>query len=221
VKKRFDALLFDLDGTLIDPRPGITRSVQYALQKLGRVDVPDEADLLWTIGPPLRENLASLLGTNDKALIEQGATYYRERFGEVGLFENKIYPGVNDLLARLKKEGFLVYLATSKPHSYAVRILEYYHLTPYFDNVYGSELDGTLSDKGQLLTHLLSTEGKKMGKPLMIGDRLHDIRAAKQNHLAAAGVTYGYGSLEELINAGADYIMHKPEDLHELIWLDD
>jgi len=221
VKKRFNALLFDLDGTLIDPRTGITRSVQYALQKLGWSEIPEETDLLWTIGPPLRENLAKLLQSDNKDLIEEGAGYYRERFGEVGVFENEVYLGVSGMLNKLKQEEFLLYIATSKPYPYAVRILEHLNLAQYFDKVYGSEFDGTRSNKGELLAHLLVAEGEKAVNALMIGDRLHDIRAARQNSLAAAGVTYGYGSLQELIDAGADFLVDKPEDIHTVVWMAD
>jgi phosphoglycolate phosphatase len=221
VKRRFEFLLFDLDGTLVDPREGISRSVQYALQKLGKTEIPDEADLLWTIGPPLRENMAKLLGNDNKELIEKGAAYYRERFGDLGIYENVVYSGVVEVLNRLKQEGFHLYLATSKPHLFAVRILKYFNLLAYFDKVYGSEFDGTRSDKGQLLEYLLTEEMIKADNALMIGDRMHDIRAARQNNMASAGVTYGYGALEELINSGADYIINRPEDLLELVWMED
>ena len=132
-----------------------------------------------------------------------------------------MYPGVPELLARLRQEGFTLYLATSKPYKYAVHILEYLNLSHHFEKVYGSEFDGTFSDKVQLLAHLLSEEGDKTSVSLMVGDRLHDIRGARLNHLASAGATYGYGSREELLEAGADYLINRPEELLECVFLDD
>jgi len=212
--------MFDLDGTLSDPKWGIIHSMQYALRKMGRVEIPDEADLLWVIGPPLRENLAKILGTSDKSVIEKTVAYYHERFSVEGLFENEIYPGVPELLARLKQEGFILYLATSKPHVYARHILERFNLINYFEKVYGSEFDGTFSDKAQLLAHLLAEEGEKTANSIMIGDRMHDIRGARLNRLPSAGATYGYGSRQELIEAGADFLINRPVELLDFVFME-
>ena len=214
---RYQNVLFDLDGTLTDPAPGITRSVQYALEKLGRVDIPSESDLLWTIGPPLRENLAVLLGNNDPALIEQGAAYYRERYSEVGLFENEVYPQIAEHLALIRETGCRLFVATSKPLPYALRILDHFKLHSFFEQVYGSEYDGTHSDKVQLIAHLVAVEEINASQSLMVGDRMHDIRAARQNGMAAAGVTYGYGTQEELIAAEPDYMIHSLAELPALM----
>jgi phosphoglycolate phosphatase len=214
---RFKNVLFDLDGTLIDPAQGIPRSIQYALEKLGQVEIPEQAELLWTIGPPLQENLAKLIETDDPEIIEQGMSFYRDYFGEVGIFENEIYPQVPEFLAGIKQMVCHLFLTTSKPHPYAVRIMDQHQLTPFFDHIYGSEFDGTRGDKGQLIKYVLKEEGLKVEHSLMVGDRMYDIWGAKQNNMAAAGVTYGYGSIEELTAAGADYLVHTLEELTDVI----
>jgi phosphoglycolate phosphatase len=213
---RFKTVLFDLEGTLTDPWPGITRSMQYALQKLNR-PVPEEKDLLWTIGPPIRENLALILGSKDQDLIEQGVDYYRERFGTTGLFENEVYPQVPEMLTGLKSLNVKIILATAKPLPYAQLVLDHFLLSPYFDAVYGSEFNGVRSDKRLLIEYIIEQEKFPVQTALMVGDRMHDIVAAKHNGIKSAGVTYGYGSLEELKKAKADYFISKPEDLLTLV----
>lgn len=212
----FNTVLLDLDGTLIDPRLGITRSIQYALEKLGK-PVPLEKDLLWTIGPPLRDNLGTLLSTQDTQLIEQGMQYYRERFGTVGLFENEVYPGIPETLTNLKLAGVRLFLATSKPQPYAYRILEHFNLLDFFNGVYGSEFNGMYSDKRLLIEQIVLREKLFVPETIMVGDRMFDVAAAKYNHMAVAGVTYGYGSIEELETAQSDYLLTSPEALISLV----
>jgi phosphoglycolate phosphatase len=166
-----NAIYFDLDGTLTDPKPGITRSIQYALAKLGR-DVPTEDELTWCIGPPLHASLKKLLGTDD--LADKALLLYRERFVEIGLFENVVYPGVEETLSAVASSGRRLFVATSKPGIYAERIIDHFKLTAYFERVFGSELDGTRSDKTDLLGYALRTTGVDPSQAVMIGDRSHE-----------------------------------------------
>ncbi len=197
------AILFDLDGTLLDPATGITRSIQHAL---GRLEQPilTRAELLSCIGPPLRQSFATLLHTSDPARVELAMTLYRERYATVGLLENELYPGIPELLAQLNQRPARLFLATAKPHVYARRILAHLGLTHFFAGVYGSELDGRHENKWDLLAYLLAQEGLSAAATLMIGDRAHDIQAAQRNGIRSLGVTYGYGSVAELRAAGAD-----------------
>ena len=193
-------VLLDLDGTLTDPATGITNCIAYALT---RVDVaaPSPNDLHFAIGPPLRGSFATLLKTNDTVLIERAMVLYRERFAETGLFENIVYNGVPEMLADLKMRNYRLLLATAKPHVYARRILAYFNIATPFDGIYGSELDGTRQHKGDLLAYLLERENIDPSSAVMIGDRHHDIDAARVHGCRTIGVTYGYGSAEELAHA--------------------
>ena len=194
-----DTIFFDLDGTLTDPKPGITRSLQYALEKLGR-PVPHEDELTWCIGPPLRASLVKLLG--GEADADRGVALYRERFGDVGLYENAVYPDIEATLAALKSRARL-FVATSKAHVYADRIVDHFALRPYFEHVFGAELDGTRVHKSDLLAFAIGRTGAEPARSVMIGDRSHDIVGAKTNGIDGIGVLYGYGSREELLQAGA------------------
>jgi phosphoglycolate phosphatase len=206
-----DTIFFDLDGTLTDPKPGITGSIQYALQKLGR-PVPSQDDLAWCIGPPLRASFATLLGGEKHA--DQGVAYYRERFGDTGLFENALYPGIAETLAALKPH-YRLFVATSKPHVFADRIIDHFGLRPYFEHVFGSELDGTRVHKYDLLAWALERTGTDPARALMIGDRSHDIVGAKLNGISGIGVLYGYGSRTELVEAGASHLCATPRAIRE------
>lgn len=203
-------ICFDLDGTLTDPKPGITNCMRYALERLGR-PVPSADDLTWCIGPPLLGSFETLLG--DAGLAAEGLRLYRERFGEIGLLENAVYAGVSEMLAACREAGHRLFVATSKPAVYATRIAEHFGLSPYFEAVCGAELDGTRADKTELLHWLLTEHGIDAASATMIGDRSHDIIGAKNNGLRAIGVTYGYGSRDELTAAGATCIAGAPADL--------
>ncbi|UVO39880.1 HAD family hydrolase [Bradyrhizobium arachidis] len=196
-------IYFDLDGTLTDPKPGITGSIQYALKKLGQA-VPSQDELAWCIGPPLHASLKALTGTD--ALADQALLLYRERFSEVGLFENSPYPGIHGTLAAVAATGARMFVATSKPAVYATRIVEHFGLKPYFERVFGSELDGTLADKRDLLAYALLEAKIDARSAIMIGDRSHDVVGARTNGMTAIGVLYGYGSEAELRGAGAHHI---------------
>jgi phosphoglycolate phosphatase len=207
-------ILWDLDGTLTDPRIGILRCIQYALTENGLPHVP-ESDLLWCIGPPLQHSFAKLAPEADEAFIWKLVEKYRERFSSVGLLENSVYPGVPELLRRLN--GASHYVATSKPKVFARKIVDHFQLGPYFAAVHGSELNGVRSDKGELIQFILDTEEIEPKRAVMVGDRKHDILGAKRVGIAAVGVTWGYGSREELVNAGADQVFAEPESLGDFL----
>ncbi|MBN1427753.1 MAG: HAD hydrolase-like protein [Anaerolineae bacterium] len=206
---RYSSLLFDLDGTLTDPKLGLVQSIQYALSKMDR-PIPDSRELEWCIGPPLRAYFPILLDTTDGDQVEQAITFFRERFSTIGKYENKVYPGVAEMLGRLSQSGYRLFLATAKAAIYARDILEHFDLADYFDGVYGSELDGRMSVKGDLIALILTREAIDPERAMMIGDRNSDIEGAKQNGVKAGGVTYGYGSAEELTTAGADVLFDSP-----------
>ena len=201
------AIYFDLDGTLTDPKPGITGSIQYALQKLD-LPVPSQDELTWCIGPPLRGSFVTMLG--GEKLADLAVSLYRERFGDVGLYENSLYPGIKDVLTTLGYSNRRMFVATSKPHIFAERIIDHFGLTGYFERVFGSELDGTRVHKTDLLAYALEAAGVNASQALMIGDRSHDMIGAKNNGMGAIDVLYGYGSEEELIGAGASHVCATP-----------
>ena len=209
-------MLFDLDGTLTDPVEGITRSICYALERMN-VEPPGRAELLPHIGPPLRDTFSLILRTTEQPAIDRAVELYRERFAEMGMFENVVYEGVPEMLAQIRASRKRLFLATSKLRVFPVRILEHFSLSAYFDGVYGSESDGTLGEKADLIRHLLAVERLRPEETLMVGDRKYDVAGAHANGCLAAGVTYGYGSLEELTAAGADFLCHSPKGVADLL----
>jgi len=205
-------IYFDLDGTLTDPYEGISRSIRYALDRFG-AEYPDEADMRRFIGPPLLETFAELLGER-RAATALG--YYRRRFAEIGWQENQPYPGIDRVLAELVAGGARLLVATSKPRVFAERIVEHFGLARHFERVYGSEFDGTRTDKTDLLAFAL--DGRpRTPRTIMIGDRKHDMLGAINNKLFAVGAAWGYGSIDELEAAGARCIAHSPDELSGLI----
>ncbi len=203
-------LVFDLDGTLTDPFEGISKSIEYALQRLGR-HPPNLDALRWCVGPPLKASLAKLL--EDDALADQALAHYRERFSRVGLFENRVYPGIEEALGSLRAAGHTLRVATSKPTVFAKRILRHFNLAGHFTSIYGSELGGARSDKASLLRHMLERERFSTAEGIMIGDREHDMRAATAVGMARIGVLWGYGSETELLASGAQVLARSPQDL--------
>lgn len=201
--------LFDLDGTLTDPREGITRSIAHALERMG-VAPPPLDELSFAIGPPLRASLARLLGTDSRDAVERAVAFYRERFGDVGLFENRPYDGIAAALATLSAEGVRLLVATSKPTVYARRIVERFALAARFEEIHGCELDGTREDKRDLLAHMLPHHGIDPAECVMIGDRGADMRAARHHGVAALGALWGYGTREELLAHGAHELCDAP-----------
>jgi phosphoglycolate phosphatase len=209
-------VLFDLDGTLTDPAVGITRCIQYALERLNRPPQSQSA-LEAYIGPPLRSTFAALLESTDAELLETAVAFYRERFSTTGLFENELYAGVPLMLEKLRDAGYSLFVATSKVGLYAERILVHFHLAQFFGGVYGSTLAGLYDDKSDLLRHLLEQESLAATETIMVGDRKHDVFAAHANGLCALGVTYGYGTREELAEAGADALCDSPPETADFL----
>ncbi len=207
--------LFDLDGTLTDPGIGITNSVMYALEKFD-IHVSDREELYPFIGPPLTDSFRKYYGfTEEQAL--RAVEYYREYFRAGGIFENAVYEGIPEMLGELKKRGATVALATSKPYEFSVQILDHFDLRRYFDFVGAATMDGRISKKADVIRNLISELGDAdKGSVLMIGDRAQDINGAKANDLHCLGVLWGYGSKEELLGAGADYIASVPSDILRL-----
>lgn len=205
-------LLFDLDGTLTDPMLGITRCVAYALARLGR-EVADLSTLTPYIGPPLKQSFCHLGGLSEQE-AERAVAYYRERFAPVGIYENRLYKGITDLLALLRQQGRRLYLATSKPTCYAQQILDHFHLSNFFDYVGGSNLDGTRTRKEEVIAHVLEQNPMiDVSKAVMIGDRCYDMEGAIKHGILPFGVLYGFGSQEELLQSGAINCFSSVEDL--------
>ncbi|HCL03628.1 MAG TPA: phosphoglycolate phosphatase [Lachnoclostridium phytofermentans] len=201
----YDYILFDLDGTLTDPKLGITKSFAYALKYF---DIPIENldSLCKYIGPPIMDSFMDCGLSKEKTL--EAIEKYREYFKDHGIYENEVYDGVAQLLATLKSRNKKIMLATSKPEVFAKQILEHFELLTYFDFVGGSELNGNRSEKSEVIQYVLE-EGKvtDLSKAVMIGDRKYDILGAKEVGIDSIGVLNGYGDQEELIAAGADAIV--------------
>ena len=206
-------IFFDLDGTLTDAGPGIKACINYALDKMKLEKLGPESD--WVVGP-------SLWGTFNKLGVpEEDLNYavdlYRERYDVKGYIENSVYTGIPEQLSELKSMGYVLGVATSKPTASAISILEYFQLSRYFSYQFGSNLDGSLSDKSSLLQHALSTTGSQQSDALMIGDRRYDIIGAKSNLIKSIGVSYGYGSINELRAAGADCLIKETRELATVV----
>lgn len=211
----FEYILFDLDGTLTDPKEGITKSVQYALASVN-IDEPDLDKLEPFIGPPLHESFMEFYGfdrENAMKLVEK----YRERFNDIGIFENVIYPGIADMLKALKEAGCKISIASSKPTVLVERILDHFDIRKYFDAVVGSNLDGTRVKKEEVVEEALRQLGSVKEKTAMVGDRKFDIYGAKEFDLTGVGVSFGYAGENELQEAGADYIVDTVEELQNLL----
>ena len=215
-EQNVSTLLFDLDGTLTDPREGITRCLQYGLEQLGR-PFPDQTELLQYIGPPLRWTFPRLLGTEDPELVDAAVRHYRDRYTDVGLFENIVYDGIPGLLQSLQDDGFELIVVTCKPAVYADRIIQHFGLDPYFAGVFGPQLDGRFDDKTELVAHVLTARALAPQRTVMIGDRDTDIAAGKTNRTRTLAVTYGFGSLEELTAAAPDQICDRPPEIREIL----
>ena len=207
---------FDLDGTLTDPREGIVNSIRYALTGLGYKS-PDDTTLALCIGPPLRDCFVTLLQNDDAKLIEEAIRLYRERFTKTGMFENTLYPGIVNLLENLFKNNLTLYVVTSKPAVFARIIVKHFQIDAYFKAIYGAELDGRLGDKSDLIAHVLHTEKLHPKNAIMIGDRKHDIIGANNNNVVSIGVSWGYGSLEELEQAAPERICHTLSELQSAL----
>lgn len=206
----YDYIFFDLDGTLTDSGEGIVNSVEYALKRFG-IEA-ERKELYKFVGPPLLYSFTEFCGFSESD-AEKAVEYYREYFAEKGIFENRVYDGIEEVLIKLKENGRGLYVATSKPAEYTIRILDKFGLSEYFDYVSGSSMDGSDSSKEIIIRRAVEHSGADAHRILMVGDRRFDIEGAKKNKTASAGVLYGYGSRSELLEAGADYIAEKAEDI--------
>lgn len=213
----YNIVLFDLDGTLTDSGEGIINSVIYSLKKRG-ITEDDREKLKCFVGPPLEESYRRYYGFNDIE-SKKAVEYYREYYQEKGIFENNLYNGIENLLLNLKNNGKKLILTTSKPEYYAEKIVRYFKIEKYLDGVIGSNMDGTLTDKKELIEKVLETKCSRSNKSeiVMVGDRKYDIIGAKKNEIKSIGVLYGYGTREELISAGADHIADNIENLNKII----
>jgi phosphoglycolate phosphatase len=212
------SIFFDLDGTLCDPREGIVRCLQHALRKLGHTPPPDD-QLPRYIGPPLYESFADLLKSKDAELVKRAVELYRERFVSKGMFENTLYAGIPEALRKLKTEHYQLHVVTSKPAVFARQIVAHFGLERLFHKIYGSELDGTRADKSDLIAHVLEQEQTIPSEAVMVGDREHDIKGALANGVQPIGVLWGYGSRNELTEAGASVLCATPERLSDTLSL--
>lgn len=210
-----ETILFDLDGTLTDPKEGITRCVQYALESFG-IHERDRSRLECFIGPPLKEMFMEYGGLSEEE-GRKAVEKYRERFTPIGIFENAVYDGIADMLGKLKERGFRLGLATSKPEVYAKRILEHFGLSGYFDEVTGSELSGERTRKADVVREALRRMNAEADRTVMVGDRKHDVEGAHAAGVRCIGVLYGYGSRTELEAAGADWICENIEELGQVL----
>lgn len=212
-------ILFDLDGTLTDPKEGITKSVQYALKEAG-IDEPDLDKLEPFIGPPLKDSFIQFYGLSEEQ-AEQAIKKYRERFEHTGIFENVIYAGIPEMLRKLKARGKRLAVSSSKPGVFVEKILEHFEIKQYFEVIVGSELDGTRAKKEEVveeaLRQLMGGVEVTPEKVAIVGDRKFDIEGGHANNISTIGVTYGYGGMEELKEAKADYIVDSVEGLQSLL----
>lgn len=211
----YKVIFFDLDGTLIDPKEGITKSIQFALGKMG-FPAPSSDELTWCIGPSLRESFSQLMHSSCKEKVASALNHYRERYTQKGMYEHVVYPGIEEMLGNFYQEGYRLFVATAKPEVFAVDILNHFGLAHYFEKIYGAQLDGTHTNKGELLKFAIEKSVVKEPS-LMVGDRQFDMIAALQNGLAALGVTYGYGSEEELLQAGAMHLCCQPREIYDWV----
>lgn len=213
---RWRYLLFDLDGTLTDPMLGITRSVQYALHHFG-IEVDDLRTLCRFIGPPLKESFRDFYGMDDEQAT-RAVALTREYFAPRGIFENRLYEGIPELLTELQAAGCMLAMATSKPEPFARQIAEHFHLADRFTLIGGATMDGTRTAKRDVVRYVLGAlDVEDPTAAVMIGDRRYDIEGAAAEGIASIGVLWGYGSREELAAAGAGQIVGTIPELRALL----
>lgn len=210
MKKKY--VLFDLDGTLTDSQEGIINSIIYCL-KAFNITPPEREVLRPWLGPPLKESLMTYCGMSEQQALS-GVAKFREYFNRRGIFENKVYTGVEAVLQELGRRGYRLLIATSKPETAAQRIVRHFHLDSYFAFVGGATLDDSRTRKGDVIRYVLAANQiTDVSEAMMVGDRMHDVAGAKANGLEVTGVLYGYGTSEELKQAGADHIAETAEDI--------
>ena len=204
-------LFFDLDGTLTDSSEGIYNCIEYALNRYG-VTVEDRSILRKYIGPPLTAAFSDYF-TGER--IQDAVLAYRERYKEIGWKENRVYDGIPEALARLKDAGYILVMATSKPETYAKWIAEFFDFAKYFDFICGASFDGTVATKAEVFRHAMEESGARQEEIFMIGDRYYDVKGAMEFGVKTLGVTYGFGTKEELTEAGAAAIAETPAEIAE------
>ncbi len=210
----FEVILFDLDGTLTDSKPGIVACIRHTLEQL-EIEIDAGIDLETYIGPPLEDTFTSLCADID---VTRAIRIYRERYSSTGLYENSVYHGIEACLEKLGTRAESMFVATSKPTVYSERIIAHFGLGRYFKMIYGSHLDGRLGNKAELLSHLLQQENISASDAVMIGDRKFDIIGARSNSIHSVGVLWGYGSEQELHDAGADDLCRHPDQLYPCLF---
>lgn len=208
-------ILFDLDGTLINSAPGITKSFKYAMQKMGLI-APDAKDLGWVIGPPLRKSFAKLLDGDEKK-AEKAVSIYREFYADKGIFDAHPYEGIRECLEELSKNSYTMMICTAKAQPHAISVIKHFELDKYFKAIYGPGLDGSYDNKSDLLAKLIKEQEINVGKSCLIGDRVYDMVAADKNKVTPVGALWGFGSKKELLENGAKYTCLKPRELPQLI----
>ena len=209
-------VLLDLDGTLADSRPGILACFRYMLSELGH-DPAAAGDMTWAVGPPMAVSVGKMLAQFGDDRVGLGLTTYRSRYTTTGLYECSAFPGIPAMLAALQQAGHGLCVATSKRRDFAERVVDYLGLRHYLPKVYGALPAGGLDDKQYLLAEIMRVERYDPAGTIMVGDRLHDIHAAKANGLRSVGVLWGYGGQAELQQAGADLLAATPVGVADLI----
>lgn len=205
-------LLFDLDGTLTDSRQGIIRCIQHALRGTG-CEAPPAEQLTRYVGPPLARSFSILLGTSEPVLIDRAITTYRQRFERLGMFENSVYPGIEEALSTFAKIGHDLYVVTAKPRIYAGEILSHFGIASLFRGVYGPDLGQRHFTKESLMREAMRDCDAEARQAVMIGDRAEDIIGARAIGLRSVAVTWGYGEREELEAAQPDHLVHSASEL--------
>lgn len=206
-------ILFDLDGTITDPKIGITKSFQYALQHFG-IQVDNLDALEPVIGPPLKKSFSEFYHLSEEQ-IESAIEKYRERFSTVGLYENEIYDGMENLLKELSEAGYILEIASSKPTVFVEKICEHFKIKQYFTHIVGSFLDGRRGEKEEVVEEAIRLSKATPDHIIMVGDRIYDVIGAHKKGIAVIGVSYGYGGRQELEEAGADVIVDTVAQLRE------
>lgn len=209
----YKAIMFDLDGTLTESGEGITKSVQYALEKIGKPE-PDLEKLRVFVGPPLLEQFMKYTDL-DEETGKKAVAFYRERYSVTGIFENNVYPGIRELLEELRRKGYRLAVASSKPEKFVNQVLDYFDLTGYFDVIVGSEMNGSRTQKVQVIEETLKRLGlaDHRDQVLMVGDKEHDVFGAREAGVECVAVSYGYGTIEELEAAKPLRIVDSAEEL--------
>jgi phosphoglycolate phosphatase len=211
----YSTIFFDLDGTLTDSEEGITKSVQYGLKKMGVTDCDDLSALRHFIGPPLSESFKEFFEGED---IKRAIAFYRERYSTIGWKENRLYDGIKDMLKKIKESSRKIYMATSKPEIFAKDIAELFEISEYFDGICGATTDGVRNTKEDVVKYAIEVCGEtNPDNILMVGDRHHDVDGAGEFGIKTLGVTYGFGTREELLGCGAIAVVDTPDEVVKFI----